>query len=121
MGKSGSDLQENISITDGVVSGTLKYVTGYTGFSGLEAEQSGNYIAIKVTTSLVGGTTTVELINGTLGHPVELDADMNIVLRIADPITQSIEVVTTNDGSSKTETFTLTGLTLESAPDGQPE
>ena len=34
--------------SDGVFTGTLHYVTDYTGFSGNADEQHGNYLAIKV-------------------------------------------------------------------------
>lgn len=114
LGKTGADLQENIAIADGVISGTLKYVTGYTGFSGNVEYQSGNYIALTVETSL-DGPTTVELIGGTVGHPIELDEDMNIILRITNTATQSVKVVTSEGEISKTLTYALTGLTLASA------
>lgn len=102
-----------MSISNGVISGTLKKVTGYTGFSGDPEEQSGNYLALKFTAE-EGATVTVELINGTVGHPVTLDEDMNIVIRIADKDTQSIEVVASKGGASSTKTYALTGLTLQS-------
>ena len=46
LGKKASDLQEGVFIVDGKVFGTLKYVTGYTGFSGLADEQKGYYLAL---------------------------------------------------------------------------
>lgn len=55
---------------------------------------------------------TVELIGGTVGHPVTLDADRNIVLRITNVNTQSIEVVATNGEETETKRYKLTGLTL---------
>ena len=45
-GKVASDLQEGVFIKDGKVFGTLKYVTGYTGFSGLPEEQEGYYLVL---------------------------------------------------------------------------
>mgnify|MGYP003303383326 CR=1 FL=1 len=106
------DLQEDIEITNNAISGTLKYVTDYTGFSGDVSEQSGNYLALKVT-ALAGASITVELINGTVGHPVTLDSDGMIVLKIADVDTQSIEVVATKGNISEKQSFTISGLTLE--------
>lgn len=111
LGKEADDLQEDVEIANGAITGTLKYVTGYTGFSGDVSEQSGNYLAIKVT-AIEGATITVELKNGTLGHPVTLDEDGMIVIRIADKTTQSVEVVATKDSLSETQRFSLTGLTL---------
>ena len=46
LGKKASDLQEGVFIIDGKVFGTLKYVTGYTGFSGRADEQEGYYLAL---------------------------------------------------------------------------
>ena len=111
LGKEADDLQTDVVVADGGITGTLKYVTGYTGFSGDVAEQSGNYLALKVT-AVDGCTITVELINGTVGHPVTLDADGMIVIRITDKTTQSVEVVATKDSISEVQRFALTGLTL---------
>lgn len=111
LGKTADDLQEDVEVANGAITGTLKYVTGYTGFSGDVAEQSGNYLALKVT-AIDGATITVELINGTVGHPVELDEDGMIVVRIANKSTQSVEVIATKDSLSEVQRFSLTGLTL---------
>lgn len=46
LGKSASDLQKNVFIEDGKVFGTIKYVNGYTGFSGLPSEQQGYYLVL---------------------------------------------------------------------------
>ena len=46
LGKKASDLQKGIFIVDGKVFGTLKYVTGYTGFSGRADEQEGYYLVL---------------------------------------------------------------------------
>lgn len=112
LGKSVGDLQSNVTITNDVISGTLNYVTGYTGFSGDTEEQSGNYLALKCTTEDSGDKITVELIGGSTGHPVTLGADRNIVLRIANTTTQSVKVVATNILKRVEKTFALTGLTL---------
>ena len=111
LGKTADDLQEDVEVADGAITGTLNYVTGYTGFSGDVAEQSGNYLALKVT-AIDGATITVELINGTVGHPVTLDEDGMIVLRIANKSTQSVEIVATKGSLSEVQRFSLTGLTL---------
>ena len=46
LGKVASNLQEGVFIKDGKVFGTLKYVTEYTGFSGLPEEQEGYYLVL---------------------------------------------------------------------------
>ena len=101
-----------MTISDGVISGTLNYVTGFTDFSEETEEQSGNYLVLKCTTQDATDTITVELIGGSTGRPVTLDADRNIVIRITNTATQSIKVVATNVLKRAEKTFTLTGLTL---------
>lgn len=81
-GKVISDLQENIEITNDEIKGTLKYVTGYTGFSGKVEEQSGNYLVIHNETN-GDEPIFVEVVGGTSG-PTQLDSDGIIVLRIAN-------------------------------------
>lgn len=111
LGKMASDLQTGITISGDVISGTLKYVTDYTGFSNNVAQQSGNYLALKVGGVEATDDVTVELIGGTVGHPITLDADRNIVLLIANT-DQKVKVVVNDE---ETMTYKLTGLTLQSA------
>lgn len=115
-GKVVSDLQSNVSVGASGITGTLKYVSNYTGFSSKTSEQSGNYLAIHCTVpSANDATITVEVVNGTAGERT-LEADGLIVLRIADKTTQSIRVKAKKTGlDTVTKTFNLTGLTLESA------
>ena len=81
-GKIVSDLQENVVIGEDKITGTLKHVTDYTGFSSKVEEQSGNYLAIHNTTN-GDEPIFVEVVGGTSG-PVQLDSDGIIVLRIAN-------------------------------------
>ena len=111
LGKMASDLQTGITISGDVISGTLKYVTDYTGFSNNVSQQSGNYLALKVGGVEDTDDVTVELIGGTVGHPITLDADRNIVLLIANT-DQQVKVVVNDE---ETMTYKLTGLTLQSA------
>lgn len=89
-------------------------MTDYTGFSGDTNEQSGNYLVLKADAG-EGAIITVELVGGNLGHPVTLDADKNIVLRIGDNRRQSVKVVASKDGQEITKVYSLTDLALESA------
>lgn len=114
-GKQVADLQENIIIEGDSISGNLKYVTGYTGFSSKVSEQSGNYLALKISTvPSENVTTTVELVGGTKGA-VTLDSDMNIVLRIANKDTQSVKIISTTGNESVEKLYTLTGITMGTA------
>ena len=103
-----------MTVNGNKITGTLKYVTDYTGFSSDPALQSGNFLALKfsdidenITSVKVGiepGTPAVEVIN---------DPDMNGVFRILNPATNKF-VVTISDGShTKRQVFDLSGLTLE--------
>ena len=107
------DLQEDVEINGNEIVGTLPYVTGYTQFSGVEEEQEGNYLVLKAESD-DGATITAELVGGTLGHPVTLDSDGIIVLRIGNT-SQTIRFVASKGGKSTTKVFSLTGLVLESA------
>lgn len=113
-GKTATELQENIRISGNKIVGTLKYVTDYTGFSSVPEDQSGHYLALKVSGTPEGSSTTVEVVGGDKG-PVTLDDDMNIVLRIRDNNTQKVRVITTLDEDDNTKVFDLTGLTLAPA------
>ena len=104
--------------------GTLKYVTGYTDFSGDPNEQNGNYLVMRVDTDDEDDEITVELLGGTVGHPVTLDPDRNIVIRITNNRTQKIRVVVNHVNedtsiSTETATYSLAGLTLEPAPNDE--
>ena len=114
LGKHVSDLQSGIIIGDSQIAGTLKYVTGYTGFSGDPAEQSGNYIVLHCESSETVDSLSVEVINGTVGHPVTLDEDGIAVLKIADKFRQKVRFAAYKGTKSVTKTFDLSGLTLES-------
>lgn len=114
MGKTVNELQSDIVINDNSITGTLKYVTGYTGFNeSVPDEQKGNYLALKIDVTPKDAVTTVELVGGTKG-PVELDEDMNIVLLIKNKDTQSVKVISKKDTNSVTKTYSLKGLVLES-------
>ena len=112
LGKTVGELQSGVKINGSTISGTLNLVDDYTGFSGNVAEQSGHYLVLKATTENASDTITVELVGDTVGHPVTLDSDRNIVLRIANTSAQSVRVVATNGTSTVTKTYSLTGLTL---------
>ena len=115
-GKKAADLQSNIVVNDNTmtISGTLKHVTGYTGFSSKAEEQSGNYIALNVNpASGFPETMTVEVKNGTVGPKNISASDRKVVLKIKDAATQGIIIKATNKGVKVTKEYKLTGLTLQ--------
>lgn len=115
-----SDLQTSDTAisTDNVVSGTLKYVSGFTDFSPDETLQSGHYFAYDVSVIPTDATVVVTNVGGdndggtaTLSYP----DDMWMITRVSDT-SQAIKIeATLTNGNVVTETITLTGLTLETA------
>ena len=114
-GKVISDLQENVVIGDNDIRGTLKYVTGYTGFSSKVEEQSGHYLVIHNETN-GDEPIFVEIIGGSSG-PRQLDSDGIIVLRIANK-EQRVKVTS----GSATKEYSLANIFLadESAIQTEP-
>ena len=109
LNKAVSALQENVIVHDKFIKGTLHYVTGYTQFSNVEEEQSGNFLALKFDVS-DGATTTVQL---TGQEAKTLDSSKNVVLRITNKNTQRLKVVTTLGDDTITKVYSLANLTLE--------
>ena len=108
-GKAVSDLQENVAIgSDGAITGTLKYVTGYTEFSSEAEEQEGNYLAITLKAE------PHDVITTSVGErgPVDVTGDGYLVLRLSDT-SEPLEVTVTHGTDSATMSFDLSGLTLE--------
>lgn len=110
LGLSVTDLQSNIEVGASAIGGTLKYVEGYTGFSGDPAEQSGNYIALHAT-AVDGATITCEVVGGLHGETT-LDSDGIIICRLASNATP-LRFKAYKDGKVETQTFSLQALVLE--------
>lgn len=107
-------MQTGIAVGKGSITGTLKYVTGYTGFSGATAEQSGHYLATHVTVA-EGTTVTAQLIGGLIDHPVTLDPDGILISRVDNSGMVLVFKSYVDDVLQATETFDLSGLVLEEA------
>lgn len=109
LGKSVTDLQENIVIGNGSITGTLKHVTGYTGFSGDPTEQEGNYLVLHFEGD--ADSISVELVGGLHG-PVTLDEDGIIILRIINN-NEVVKVTARKAGElDKISEYYLTDLVL---------
>lgn len=108
LGKKVGDLQEDIEITDSEITGTLKYVTGYTDFWPSRPDrQEGNYLALYINSNETEDI-YVEVINGESG-PVKLDSDHIVVLRITNN-DQKVKVTC----GDMTKEYSLENLTLAS-------
>lgn len=110
-GKTVGDLQENVVVGTDAISGILKHVTGYTGFSSKTDEQSGNYLALH---AAVPGVSDAK-ITVTLTKPSVLDEDGTIVLLVKNNA-QTVTVKAEKEGlDTVTKVFALSGLTLQTA------
>ena len=108
-GKTVADLQSDVAVGDDAITGTLAYVSDYTGFSEDTDLQAGNFLALHFDVS-PGASLAV-----TLGEDsVDVDEDGIVVLRIADKDEQITATATRGD-ETVTVTYGLTGLDLESA------
>lgn len=110
LGKTIGDLQQGVIIKDNKITGNIKYVSDYTGFSGDVSEQSGNYLVLHITANN-SSPIKAELINGTHGQ-VTLDEDGILITRISNKATQSIQI----KNGDKTIDLSIAGLVLEEAP-----
>lgn len=110
-----SDMQENIAVGDGKITGTLKFVKGGIAPSGILAGD-GYFLALKF--SDVDATATskkVGLVPSAGSGLVELDEDMNAFMKISDINNQIFEVLITDGTRSGVQKFDLSGLELKRA------
>jgi len=113
LGKYVSDLQEDIELGEFGISGTLKYVTGYTGWSGDVSEQSGNYLALHFEVEDVADAViTVQLSKGKHGAAT-LDSDGICIFRIEDAAQEIIVTASKSGYETATMRIPIHGLTLE--------
>lgn len=115
-GKTVSELQTGVSVGDSEITGTLHYVTGYTGFNGSEvSEQSGNFLALDFSADQWPDTLKVEVVGGTKGPVTLTSEDHFCVFRIANKSTQKIKVTAeANDKTPFNITYDLSKLVCES-------
>ena len=106
-GKDCDDLQSDINVADGKITGTLKYIADYSSAFGPGLD-SGNYIALHAESDEDDVTITAEVDNVNLVDP----ADGNIILRIADKDSQKIKFVANKEGHAPAvKVFNLKDLT----------
>ena len=115
LGKKASDLQEGIWIDDNnVIHGTLFYQDDYTGFSGVEEEQSGWYLVLHADVPNVSDVTFTVSKNG--GTPATLDSDGLLVSRILDPTGIELTYTAAKTGQATViRKFSCRGLVLKKA------
>lgn len=115
LGKYVGDLEEDIVVSNGSISGTLKYVTEYTGFSGDLEEQEGNYLALYYRVPEVDDV-TIKVTTNT--STVTLDPDGLHIIRIkgGKVVGKKITVTASKEGyKSVKRVYALDNLVCEPA------
>lgn len=113
-GKEVDDLQSNIEINSDSIMGTLRYVTGYTGYSGDPNLQSGNFLSLDLSATPVDAVIQAEIIGGdSEGNPIVVD-DGILVIRVADR-KQKLHVKVTSDANVIEKTYRFGSLKLKTA------
>jgi len=108
-----SNMQSGVVVADGTITGTLKFISGGLAASGPLAGD-GNFLALKFINNSEATSIKVGLVPSLSNMDlVELDDDMNGVFKITGSLNQKFKVVTTKGDISKTQTFDLSTLTLE--------
>lgn len=113
-------MQTDLAINNGVASGTLHYISGWTEFSSKVAEQSGNYIALKVANVPSEATVTYKL-KGSSKAPVTLDQDRNIVVICTNKPNAVLQFTVTMGEDSVVREVALSDITFEAAPQAEQE
>lgn len=104
-----SDMQTDVTVSNGQIRGTLKKLT--TG-SIPEYWGEGYFMALDFTDIPEGATVKVGF-NPTYGSGfVELDEDHNGVFKVTDKDAQKFYVITTKNGEETRASYILSGLTL---------
>ena len=108
-----SDMQDNIVVANGKITGTLKFVKGGIAPSGILAGD-GYFLALKFKD--VDATATskkVGLVPSAGSGLVELDEDMNAFMKLSDKDNQIFEVVITDGTRKGIQKFDLSDLVLK--------
>lgn len=108
-----SDIQEDIVVGKDKITGTLKFVKGGIAPSGIMAGD-GYFLALKFSEVDASATSKkVGLIPTAGSGLVELDADMNVFIKISDKDGQIFEVLITDGTRKGIQKFDLSGLVLK--------
>lgn len=112
LGKKDYELQENMKVEDGKVTGTLLYVDDYTGFSGDPKEQVGNFIAMHCEVPDVTGA-TIKFISAKGTKYLVDPSDGLIVVRMIH-VSNKMKFEISKDGTPTVEKeFDISGLVYD--------
>ena len=113
-----SDIQSDVAVSDGEVTGELKFIDG--GIPALGFPDDGYYLGLKFSDFAEGLTyenVKVSIEPSAIGRkPQTLDSDKNAVFKVTDKDNQKIKVVQSdNAGHKNIQYFGLSGLELEAS------
>lgn len=112
-GKTVSDLQTGITITDNAISGTLHFIKGYNQFNpDNPTDQQGRFLALNLQHT-EGYSVTPEVVGDEGGSKKVATSGDLAVFRISNNTTQSISITAQRDSSKFVKNYSLTGLVLE--------
>ena len=111
-----SNMQTGVTVANGKITGTLKYLSGSNSITDLWGE--GNFLVLKFSDIDEHATSVKVGLDPSAGSGlVELlgDPDMNGVFKITSKELQKFKVVSSNSGTSTVQEFDLSELTLQNA------
>lgn len=112
-GRKVSTMQTGITVANGAITGTLKYIS-----SGAIAQDwgAGNFLCLKFPDADISNLTVKVGLNPSEGSGlVALDADKNGVFKITDKNRQQFVVLQQSGTNCTVQSFDLSGLTIETA------
>lgn len=112
-GKTVADFQSDIVVRARDIAGTLKYVASYPDYSNEPSEQSGNYIVLNLTADPSSSTIEAKL-NTDVNYKTP-DSNGNIVFRVTNKDSQSIQIHAINGQDESIANYALNALVLETA------
>lgn len=105
-----SDMQEDLTISGGRITGTLKKLTNG---ALVDTWGEGYFMALKFSNITDGAVVRVGLYPSQGSGLVPLDADLDGVFKVTDKYNQVFEVVSELDGQSKTDIYKLNRLVMQ--------
>lgn len=115
-----SDMQSNVSFSNGKVTGTLKYLSGSNPITDVWGE--GYFLCFNMADNTYTGLTSVKvgMTPSVSSGLVEIisDPDKNGVCKVTDKNLQLFTVIWTDGTQTKERAYSLAGLELEEAGEG---
>ena len=113
------ELQSGIEVTGSRVAGTLYYVSDFDQFSPGDPELcEGHYVALKFEAP-EDSTVTVQVFDNDVARSAaqELDSDMNLIVRVTDPVNTKLKVTVSKTGADDlVKVYRFGGLKMLSTP-----